>query len=97
MNDDLTFEVLLCDDYEKLLNDCQSALEQWNGRSEMLRQEQRSGEETGRELLRLQARFAKSYTVLQRHIERCERCQLAARMNHCNTQAASLMFATVVN
>lgn len=81
MNDELTFEVLLCGEYEKLLTDCQNALDHWNARSERLRLTHQTGDETGRELLRLQARFAKSYTVLRRHVERCERCQLAARMS----------------
>lgn len=87
MIDELDLEVLLCGDYEKLLNDCQKALDHWNARSERVRQTQQTGDEAGRELLRLQARFAKSYAVLQRHIERCERCQLAARMSQNLTEA----------
>jgi predicted secreted protein len=81
VNDELTVEVLLCGEYERLLNVCQQSLDDWNGRSEEIRQTHQKGEAAGRELLRLQARFAKSYTVLQRHIERCEECQLAVRVN----------------
>jgi predicted secreted protein len=81
MKDELMFDASLCGEYEKLLSDCQRALDQWNARSEQVRQTQQIGEGTGRELLRLQARFAKAYTVLQRHVERCERCQLASRMS----------------
>ena len=81
MSDELTVEVLLCGEYEKLLEECQQSLDDWNERSEEIRQTHRKGEAAGRELLRLQARFAKSYTVLQRHIERCEECQLAVRVN----------------
>jgi hypothetical protein len=82
VNDELTVEVLLCGEYERLLNECQQSLDEWNGRSEEIRQTHQKGEAAGRELLSLQARFAKSYTVLQRHIERCEECQLAVRVNH---------------
>jgi len=82
VNDELTVEVLLCGDYEKLLEQCQRSLDDWNERSEEIRQTNQNGEAAGRELLLLQARFAKSYTVLQRHIERCEECQLAVRVNH---------------
>jgi hypothetical protein len=33
--------------------------------------------------------------VLQRHIEHCERCQLAARMNQCVTESNARSLATV--
>lgn len=93
VNNELVYEVLLCGEYEKLLNECQSALDQWNGRSERIRETQQTGEQAGRELLRLQARFAKTYTILQRHVERCERCQLAARMTQTVTEAMALTAA----
>jgi hypothetical protein len=95
MNDEVTFEVLLCGEYENLLNACQSALEQWNGRSERIRETFQTGEETGRELLRLQARFAKAYTILQKHVERCGRCQLASRIGmDANRASAGLLAAS---
>jgi len=97
VNDELSFEILLCGEYEKLLNDCQNALDHWNGRSERIRQTQQTGEETGRELLRLKARFAKSYTVLQRHVKRCERCKLAARMSFCVSDANIHALSNVTN
>ena len=97
MSTELSFEVLLCGQYERLLNECQHALDHWNGRSERLRQMQMTGEETGRELLRLQARFAKSYAVLQRHVEHCERCQLATRMCRSMTEAKAHALATIAN
>lgn len=87
VNDEFSFEALLCGEYERLLNDCQLALDRWNKRSGQIRATQQAGVETGRELLRLQARFAKSYTVLQRHVHRCERCGLAARMSFCVNDA----------
>ena len=97
VKDELNFEILLCDDYEKLLTECQHELEHWNDRSEAIREQQQTGEAAGRELLRLQARFAKSYTVLQRHTERCERCQLVSRMNHSLTDATAHALASVAN
>jgi predicted secreted protein len=87
--DELSFEALLCGEYEKLLNDCQQALDRWNDRSETVRQRHQTGEETGIELLRLQARFAKAYTLLQRHVRRCERCGLAARLS-CSVNEANV-------
>ena len=97
VNDELTFEALLCGDYETLLNDCQQALDRWNERSEQIRETKQTGVGTGRELLRLQARFAKSYTVLQRHVRRCERCELAARMSFCVNDAYVHSLVTTTN
>ena len=51
MIDELAFEVLLCGEYEKLLDECQRALDHWNVRSERIRQTQQTGEEAGGELL----------------------------------------------
>jgi predicted secreted protein len=86
VNDELSVEVVLCGEYERLLDECQQSLDEWNTRSTEIRESNQKGEATGRELLRLQARFAKSYTVLQRHIERCEECQFAVRLNQTITQ-----------
>jgi hypothetical protein len=81
VSDNVLYEVSLCSEYENLLNECQRALDRWNERSEQLREGHQAGEATGRELLLLQARFAKAYTVLRRHVERCENCQLVAWLN----------------
>ena len=97
VNDELSFEFLLCGDYEKLLNACQHDLDHWNAHSETIREQQLTGDATGRELLRLQARFAKSYTILQRHIENCERCQLAARMSHSMSDSDTRLLAGTAN
>lgn len=97
MHDEVSFEVLLCGEYERLLNDCQEALDRWNERSEQIRATQQAGIDSGRELLRLQARFAKSYTVLQRHVQRCERCELAARMSFCVNDANVHSLVTTAN
>ena len=86
-HDELSFEGILCGDYERLLNDCQLALERWNERSEQIREAHQTGVDAGRELLRLQAGFAKSYTILQRHVQRCSRCELATRMSLCVNDA----------
>lgn len=97
MSNELSFEFLLCGEYERLLNECQLALDHWNRRSERARQLHVTGEETGRELLRLQARFAKAYALLQQHIEHCERCQLAARMSQSVTEANPHSLTTIAN
>jgi len=72
---ELSAELGICDQYEKLLNACEQALTAWSVRSEELRRIHLTGVEVGGELLRLQANFAKAYALLRRHTERCERCR----------------------
>lgn len=81
MNEELSFANLFCSEYEALLDQCQIALCAWSDRSERARHANLTGEAVGRELLRLQARFAKSYDVLQKHVRSCERCVAASQMN----------------
>ena len=78
---DIPFANAFCSEYETLLDQCQLALTAWSDRSEYARNAQLSGEAVGRELLRLQARFAKSYDILQKHVHNCERCVAASQVN----------------
>lgn len=80
-NEDLSFADAFCAQYESLLDQCQRALSAWSDRSEKARRQHLSGDAVGRELLSLQARFAKCYTVLQKHTRTCERCVAVAQMN----------------
>lgn len=79
MNVEFSAELGLCGLYEKLLSDCERALEAWSARSEELRSIHLTGVAIGGELLRLQARFAKAYAALRRHSEKCEHCRLQAK------------------
>ncbi len=74
MNRTLTFEDILCSEYERLLEECQRALAAWGERLDFIRMAKLSGEEIDRELLRLQVTFAASFIVLERHAHSCERC-----------------------
>jgi hypothetical protein len=56
------------------------ALEIWNERRAEVCQSRLSGKEAGDELLRLQAKYAQAYTVLQRHAHNCSVCQLVSRV-----------------
>jgi len=81
LNDDLSFTCAFCSEYESLLDNCQHSLAAWNDRSEYARGAHLTGEAIGRELLRLQADFAKSYDLLQKHVHNCERCLAASQVN----------------
>jgi hypothetical protein len=55
-------------------------LEIWNERRAEVCQSRLSGKEAGDELLRLQAKYAQAYTVLQRHAHNSSLCQLVSRV-----------------
>ena len=86
MNEELSFAESFCTDYEGLLDECQRALSAWSARSEKVRQSRLTDERVGRELLRLQAQFAKCYTVLQKHTRTCERCLAFSRIDQIITE-----------
>jgi hypothetical protein len=81
MNEKHSFADTFCADYERLLDECQQALFAWSERSERVRHSRLTGESIGRELLRLQAPFAKCYMVLQKHTRTCERCLAVSPIN----------------
>lgn len=70
----------ICSQYERLLQDCQIALTDWNeGRAE-LHGHSAKGKDVDNELRRLQANYAETYRALQEHAGDCEVCRLASRI-----------------
>jgi len=63
-----------------LLAECQTTLEVWNEHSAEFCEFHPIGRKAGDELLRLQAKYARAYTVLQNHKHNCSLCRLASRM-----------------
>lgn len=80
MKNALSFKTAACDEYERLLKECQRALVLLHERREQVRQDRLTGVEVGRELLTLQARYAKAYSALLRHSRHCDRCQFDSRL-----------------
>ena len=63
-----------CINYQTLLEECERALAIWNERRGEISQSRLVGKEAGDELLRLQAKFARAYTVLHNHTHNCSFC-----------------------
>jgi hypothetical protein len=78
----------VCDDYQALLEECQRALADWNELRANVREKNLVTKESGDQLLRLQAGYARAYTVLQNHARLCFRCRLASRMAEPDTEKA---------
>jgi len=80
MSQEFCVEAAICAEYEKLLEECNSALKIWNEQRAAVCESRASGKKAGDELLRLQAKYAKAYTMLQRHAKDCLQCQMASRI-----------------
>ena len=59
----------ICNKYQTLLEECERALAIWNEHRAEISQSRLVGKEEGDELLRLQAKYARAYTVLQNHAQ----------------------------
>jgi hypothetical protein len=89
MSKQLSVNTSVCSDYQRLHEESQRALEIWNEHRAEACQSRLIGKETGDELLRLQAKYARAYTVLQNHERNCSLCQLASRTEERDSENSS--------
>jgi mannose/cellobiose epimerase-like protein (N-acyl-D-glucosamine 2-epimerase family) len=80
MNAELSVKTAVCTLYEKLLEDCQSACQIWNKQRAEIRECGWHGKKMDDELRRLQARYARAYSVLRNHVHDCETCQWVSKL-----------------
>lgn len=80
MSQEFCVEAAICEEYEKFLEECNSALKIWNEQRAAVCESRASGKKAGDDLLRLQANYAKAYTLLQRHAKDCLQCQMVSRI-----------------
>ncbi len=99
MSNQLSVKTTVCSEYQRLLEECRSALEIWNKQRDEIYQSHLSGRNADNELRRLQAKYARAYTVLQDHTHSCLRCQLISRIegrdteNNSHTLSGSKLYA----
>ena len=89
MSKQLSVNSSSCSEYQRLLEESQSALEIWNEHRAEFCQFRFIEREAGDELLRLQAKYARAYTVLQNHERNCSRCQLVSRIEERDSENSS--------
>jgi hypothetical protein len=80
MDKRFSVETAACTEQQRLFEESQRALEMWNDRRAEFCQRHLTAKEAGDELLRLQAKYARAYSVLRNHTRNCSLCQLAPRM-----------------
>jgi hypothetical protein len=69
-----------CSEYQRLFEQSQSARDIWNEHRAEICRSRLIGKETGDELLRLQAEYARAYTVLCNHVNTCLRCRPVSKI-----------------
>jgi hypothetical protein len=77
MGKQLSIETAVCTENQRLTQECQRALENWDEHRAEFCRTRPIAQEAGNELLRLQAKYARAHTVLQRHMHDCLLCQMA--------------------
>ncbi len=80
MSKQVSVNTTVCNEYLRLLEESQRALEIWNEQHAEACQCRLSGKEAGDELLRLQAKYDRAYTVLQTMPHNCSLFQFVARI-----------------
>jgi hypothetical protein len=72
----------VCETYQGLLEDCETARNRWNKRRAEISELGLRGKGIDNELLRLQANFAKSCALVRNHLHDCDSCQSAGRTDY---------------
>ena len=80
MTKQLSTATIVCSEYQKLLEEAKGARDIWDERRAEIWSSQLIGKESGDELLRLQAKYARAYRLLQKHINDCGRCWLVSKI-----------------
>src|SRR5215469_5571503 len=67
--------VMVCSEYQRLLEESARAREAWSNLRYEVCWAELIPKKTIHELLRLQAKYARAYTLLQKHVHSCGRCE----------------------
>lgn len=89
MSKQLPINTTVCGNYQRLLEESQRALEIWNEHRAEICQSRLIGKEAADELLRLQAKYARTYTALLSHTQNCLVCQLVSRIGGRDSENSS--------
>ena len=74
MSETIAVRTAACSDYERLLEECKSALMAWKTKREEIVRFGPYGRSAGEVLQRLQAEYARAYNRLERHANNCQLC-----------------------
>ena len=79
----------VCPDYENLLQECRGALETWQRRRTQLYRDDVGSRSMSVELEQLQGRYVRTYALLERHEQSCQRCQYVSKIGGLDFESMS--------
>jgi hypothetical protein len=91
MNAKCPYNTAVCLEYERLLIACQKTLEAWRNKSKEITGSRSSSREATDKLLRLQADYAKAYSRLETHQNKCELCRFVSEIRDRNSESIPLL------
>jgi hypothetical protein len=89
MTAQLSVKTAVCSAYERLLEECQRALNIWNEQRAEIHESGLRGKQVDDELRKLQATYAKAYARLRTHVRDCETCQWVSEMERRSSECDS--------
>jgi hypothetical protein len=92
MKNELSFKTAVCGAYERLLEKSHAKYEVWESRRKKVSQAHANTLESGDELLRLQADYAKAYNDLCTHVRTCKICQFFSKTDRCEDSRDDNLF-----
>ena len=81
MESEFFYKTAFCSAYERLLFACAQSLDVWRDLREEIASSGFGSNETGDELIRLQADYAKAYSRLEKHRATCELCRFVSKIS----------------
>jgi hypothetical protein len=89
MDAELSCEVAVCTEYERLLCACVQSLDSWKSRREVIANSNLRGKEVADELLHVQADYAKTYLRLEKQKDNCGLCRFVSKIGRRNYTSIS--------
>jgi len=90
MEGGLFYKTAFCSNYERLLCACVLSLNAWRNLREEITNSRLTSKEAGDELIRLQADYAKAYSRLEKHKNKCELCHFVSKISGRNDATISI-------
>jgi len=83
MKSKVSFKTSVCSTYERLLEKSLEKYEAWESHRKAVCEAGSNAKESGDQLLRLQADYAKAYNDLRTHLRTCSICQFFSSLESC--------------
>jgi len=82
-------ELGVCPEYQRLLSKCQEALFSWQQHAALISRNTRLGHRVTAELRRLQSNYKRTYALLERHEHGCPDCQYVSKIGGLDFESMS--------